>query len=287
MQHHVIDIPAGTTRVLVFDIPKWISEKLLTAVDTEPTLLSLAKKVRISGENLEFKSLNAEDWKLLNKIWQDLLPIENTTYSKFQLCKEAFASSPLKPDWELLETFDNPRGEYLAKKMGISVMHSDRLNAALNNGSLAALTATRVSASKIAPGVTISLDDAKAYLLPLEFSLRETILDLDESKLVTSTGVAQFASNRRTPPAFVAEFIEFLKLIKFRADEKGLNFDSEEMPGRKKDLHAIARNYSSEFRLAESTFDDYLKGLCKFKKGARESNFYSELLPECYQSNRE
>jgi hypothetical protein len=55
------------------------------------------------------------------------------------------------------------------------------------------------------------------------------------------------------------------------------------MPGRKVDFQAVADKFDSALEFAPRTFDDYLDGLCSFKRGARESNFYAELFPEYFK----
>ncbi|MBH1969925.1 hypothetical protein FK216_01775 [Moraxellaceae bacterium AER2_44_116] len=72
--------------------------------------------------------------------------------------------------------------------------------------------------------------------------------------------------------------------IRLRANEQGVNFDSNVMFGTKEQLHCLAkaRFSGSLFEKAPTTFSDYLKNsnICKFRQGAKPSNIYEKLFPE-------
>ena len=65
-----------------------------------------------------------------------------------------------------------------------------------------------------------------------------------------------------------------------RAQLQGLPFDRQAMPGRKRDFQAVADKFDAVLEHTPRTFDDYLEGLCRFKRGARETDFYLTLFPE-------
>lgn len=55
-------------------------------------------------------------------------------------------------------------------------------------------------------------------------------------------------------------------------------FDSSSMPGRKEDFHKLCKQLNKPmFSVAPDTFNDYLKGVCKFNPGARETDYYTKL----------
>ena len=55
-------------------------------------------------------------------------------------------------------------------------------------------------------------------------------------------------------------------------------FNPASMPGRKQDFHELCRQLNKPmFSIALDTFNDYLAGICKFKPGARETNYYARL----------
>jgi hypothetical protein len=58
-------------------------------------------------------------------------------------------------------------------------------------------------------------------------------------------------------------------------------FSPEAMPGQKADFFALCREYDPQaFKtVAQSTFNDYLKGLCQFRPGARPTDYYREIAP--------
>lgn len=79
---------------------------------------------------------------------------------------------------------------------------------------------------------------------------------------------------------FIAALIRLISEIARRAGEAGKGFNPEEMPGTKADFQELASRYDVDLQVADSTFSDYLKGICKFKKGATSSDFYSKLFPK-------
>lgn len=85
-------------------------------------------------------------------------------------------------------------------------------------------------------------------------------------------------------PAFRAALIDLLSEIDKRAKAHGVDFSPTAMPGRKVDFKALADAYDVELRgLAVTTFDDYLVGICTFRRGARETDFYRRLFPEAFR----
>jgi hypothetical protein len=59
-------------------------------------------------------------------------------------------------------------------------------------------------------------------------------------------------------------------------------FDVNEMPGTKVDFRALAVTFNGALFKAQSTFNDYLAGLVRFKQGAQETAFYRDLFPELF-----
>jgi len=58
-------------------------------------------------------------------------------------------------------------------------------------------------------------------------------------------------------------------------------FSSEAMPGRKVDFFELCCAWDPAFRyVRQNTFNDYLPGLCKFRRGARATDFYREIAPQ-------
>jgi hypothetical protein len=64
------------------------------------------------------------------------------------------------------------------------------------------------------------------------------------------------------------------------------NIDATSMPGRKGDFKALCQRLNpAMFSVSQSTFDDYLNGICTFCSGARQTDYYQQilakLLPVC------
>jgi len=78
----------------------------------------------------------------------------------------------------------------------------------------------------------------------------------------------------------------FLDTIIERAKEKGITIDKKSMPGTKAGLHELAEKFGiwgSNYQA--STFDGYLKEVCRFPGGAptkKDNDFYRSLYPELF-----
>lgn len=70
------------------------------------------------------------------------------------------------------------------------------------------------------------------------------------------------------------EILRILDAIK-KADPE---FDQANMPGLKEDFHKLCKKLNGKlFIVAESTFHDYLSGVCKFNPGARKTDYYEKI----------
>ena len=87
----------------------------------------------------------------------------------------------------------------------------------------------------------------------------------------------------KAPVQFRSALEKLLAEIERRAVAGSLSFDRTAMPGRKVDLHAVAEKFDAVLGLAPRTFDDYLDGLCAFRRGSRETDFYRKLFPEFFK----
>ncbi len=88
--------------------------------------------------------------------------------------------------------------------------------------------------------------------------------------------------NKSTVP-FRSALERLLTEIEKRSRAENLIFDRYAMPGRKCDFQALADKFDAVLEHTPRTFDDYLKGLCSFKRGARQTEFYCELFPEFFE----
>ena len=77
----------------------------------------------------------------------------------------------------------------------------------------------------------------------------------------------------KTPVKFVSAFLRLLVEIA-KLDPK---FNLDAMPGIKADLHAVAIKFDAELKCTEKTFDTYIEGLCKFKRGSRSDTYYKDM----------
>lgn len=112
-------------------------------------------------------------------------------------------------------------------------------------------------------------------------SLKEEFcgLGVNDSSAETISHTSQ-PSDRRAPNEFVSALIRLFVEISKRATKEGVEFTTNELPGIRKDLQELANQVDQDLKLAESSFNTYIKGLCKFKQGARSSDFYFKLFPE-------
>ncbi len=86
-------------------------------------------------------------------------------------------------------------------------------------------------------------------------------------------------AKRKAPDAFVAALVRLLVEIA----KRDTNVKIDEMPGIKTDLFAVASKFDAKLEYTESTFDSYIEGLCKFKRGSRTSKYYEGLFPEYFK----
>jgi hypothetical protein len=84
---------------------------------------------------------------------------------------------------------------------------------------------------------------------------------------------------RKAPDSFVAAFVKLAVEIAKRDPA----FNIEEMPGIKADLHELAIKFDDKLDHSYTTFDSYIEGLCKFKRGSRASNYYRSQFPEYFK----
>lgn len=82
---------------------------------------------------------------------------------------------------------------------------------------------------------------------------------------------------------FVADLLKLFVEISHRATIKNREFNVDMMPGQKQQLREIASKFSDNLDLKESTFNTYLKGLCKFTQAPQESDFYKTLFPDYFR----
>lgn len=88
----------------------------------------------------------------------------------------------------------------------------------------------------------------------------------------------------KAPVAFVAAFVRLLVDIAKRATEKTEPFNVNEMPGQREDLKELSSKFGLFPDCAQSTFNTYIKGLCKFLPGHKNTTFYRDLFPEKFKS---
>jgi hypothetical protein len=78
----------------------------------------------------------------------------------------------------------------------------------------------------------------------------------------------------------------FLDEISLRMQKINLALDKNAMLGTKAHLHEVATKFNPKrFSLTSQTFDDYIQGICKFKRGRRPTNAenpYAKLFPEFF-----
>jgi len=74
---------------------------------------------------------------------------------------------------------------------------------------------------------------------------------------------------------------ETIRAILAAIKELDPEFSHFAMPGQKADFFALCQEHDPlAFKyVRQSTFNDYLSGLCKFRQGARPTNYYREISP--------
>ena len=119
-----------------------------------------------------------------------------------------------------------------------------------------------------------------------QWRMTSTALEKIESRFILAgSGDADSDLKKsKAPPAFRTALLDLLAEIGRRAETQGSHFSPAAMPGRKADFKALADAWDAELRgLALATFDDYLVGICTFRRGARETDFYRGLFPDAFK----
>jgi hypothetical protein len=139
------------------------------------------------------------------------------------------------------------------------------------------------------PGVFVRSGQLEAHLTKLGAVVWPVLfVTYDEFRLSLGLGSAPVLGKgiripkRRASEEFVAALERVLHQIESRAAERRVPFDRNEMPGIRKDFHAIAIKLEGALETPISTFRTYTGGLCKFRRGARPSPFYRGLFPEFF-----
>lgn len=81
---------------------------------------------------------------------------------------------------------------------------------------------------------------------------------------------------------FCASLDKLISEVDSRAKKGNINFQRGSMPGRKIDFQELADRWDAELKHTKRTFSDYIKGICTFRRGARETSFYRDLFPELF-----
>jgi hypothetical protein len=103
----------------------------------------------------------------------------------------------------------------------------------------------------------------------------ESIESPDEESLSSS-------KHSKATGEFCDSLAKLISEIDSRARNRKIDFQSESMPGRKVDFQELADKWDAELKHTKRTFSDYIKGICTFRRGARETNFYRNLFPELF-----
>ena len=87
---------------------------------------------------------------------------------------------------------------------------------------------------------------------------------------------------RKASDDFVRALIHTIAEISKQAALKGLEFDPQKVPAPKKDFHHIFINLN-DVPYSFSSFDTFVHGLCKFKSGNGDREFYKTLFPDYFK----
>lgn len=143
----------------------------------------------------------------------------------------------------------------------------------------------KLKRSAIKGDVTTTRNGDQFYITPHDFYVWATkntdgpLGDRPESffaKLEGEWAVRQVEINQQTTKVNEkrVEIQRILNTIKI-ADP---DFSQESMPGRKLDFQNLCiMLHKRYFTVASETFNDYLKGICKFSSGARETDYYKKI----------
>lgn len=116
-------------------------------------------------------------------------------------------------------------------------------------------------------------------------SFSKEFLEIGHSREVNNQGAELDEGSQKEikPPVdFVAALIKLLIECACREQKREISFDVTRMPGIKLDFFAIACVYNKNIfaGYTYNTFDTYIKGLCGFVGGSKESDYYEVLFSD-------
>ena len=176
-ERHIIWVPAGQNFIEAAWLANQIAECLVPVPDTPPLLVSIKKKTpEDKPDHYRIDDLTDEDVDYLRGIWPGLnIPsFWSMTQEQWKPCREAFDKAPDRPAWDLVPMFDDFRAKAKGERGQAAFKHFRQLEAEAKAGKLRLLDSHRAPASTLEPGTLISIDDARAYLVPLSFELAQS-----------------------------------------------------------------------------------------------------------------
>jgi len=143
----------------------------------------------------------------------------------------------------------------------------------------------KLKRSAIKGDVTTTRDSDQFFITPHDFyvwAIKNTDGPLGDRPETFFTDLVEvWASSQNKPekqPSKVPEKLHEIERILSLIKKHDPNFNQKNMAGRKKDFQDLCITLNKEFfTVAPDTFNDYIKSICKFRSGARETDYYTKM----------
>ena len=176
--------PQHEEPIQLWRIPHGIAHALSPAPapedDPDALLIGVYKKVAAplggAPDNFEIQELTDADRELLRRIWHVSdsrpLPIDTACReARFDELRRQIEASPERPAWDLFGEFCDWAQKQLKKNADLQRKHWGLLARAMREGKLHPLTSDHAPARSVGEAQLVTLQEARAHLLPLGFVL--------------------------------------------------------------------------------------------------------------------
>ena len=172
---YVIEIPAGATYVLAFDILKLIADKIKPIPDVPLRLSDLGKRTLQQDRGTLSQTLSDSDHDLLDVIFVGLPKLSrNITKAEWPAYQEAFDNAPNRPEWDLTTSFTDPNKEFHESAWKEArCEYYKTMQTALEKERIRVWTKSGTPESTIKWDSQILVNDARAYLASIMIELQE------------------------------------------------------------------------------------------------------------------
>jgi hypothetical protein len=133
------------------------------------------------------------------------------TREQWAICYKTFNDAPDRPAWDVIGDFDDFHGRARGELHYVAHKHYKLIEETAKAGRLRLLDQHRAHSTKIEADTLISVEDARAYLAPLGFELRQVdALANEASAIEAAPAEGQQAPKLRAQEEAILETLKYL-----------------------------------------------------------------------------